>query len=89
MNITVDTALLAMLQPGAKVRHWRARMTDSPTSQVLHIRAIVDDDQVVFRVWRPGRGWRYIVKDMFVFQLWYEDGALEAVKRTIPKPVDT
>lgn len=76
----IDPALLAMLKPGAKVRHWRNRLTDNPNSQILHIRAIVDGDQVVYRVWRPGRGWRYIVDDMILFQMYYADGALEAVK---------
>lgn len=76
----IDPALLAMLQPGAKVRHWRGKLTNNPTSQILHIRAIVDDDQVVYRVWRPGHSWRYIVDDLVLFQMYYADGALEAVK---------
>lgn len=76
----INPAVLAMVQPGAKLRHWRGTLTDHPTSEVWHVRAVVDGDHVVCRVWRPGRGWSYFLESLYALHLAYEGGALEVAK---------
>ena len=39
-GIEIDPAVLAMIQPGAKVRHWFGYQTPNPTSEIWHIRAM-------------------------------------------------
>ena len=78
--LSLNPAVLAMVRPGAKLRHWRGTAGDHPTSEVWHVRAVVDDNRVVYRVWYPGRGWRYFLDSMVAFHLAYEGGALEAAK---------
>ena len=58
-----------LIVPGAKVRYFH---------ELRHIRAIVDDDQVVYRVWRSGR-WRYHIEWMYGFYLAWKDGMLKRV----------
>jgi hypothetical protein len=80
MDIEIDPAVLDMVTPGAKLRAWHGYQTDHPTSEIWHVRAIVDDNEVVLRVWRPGRGWQYFLKSMYALHLAYRDGALQKAK---------
>lgn len=73
----IDPAVQALVQPGRRVRMLFGYMTDSPRSELWHIRAIVDDDRVVYRVWRGNR-WQYHVEDLLRFQLAWQDGGLTA-----------
>lgn len=64
-----------MLQPGQKVK-----VSYNPGNihnQVRHIRGIIDDDYVVYRVWsKKRRDWSYHIKHRYDFELKYEDGRL-------------
>lgn len=47
----------------------------------IHIRAVVDDHHIVFRVWsRNKQRWGYCVEPRLHFELFAQDGALEQVR---------
>jgi hypothetical protein len=60
---------LALLAPGVALRLDYG--PDNVNNKIRHIRAIVDDDEVVYRVWSYRRQrWAYQVEDRY--GLWYE-----------------
>lgn len=68
--------LKALIQPGRAVR-----VNYGPghrANGLLHIRAIVDEDQVVYRRWNKRLGWIYRVEEWYWFELLYETGRLKA-----------
>lgn len=69
----ISPEVLAMIQPGKKVRHLRG--PDRSVSRIRHIRAIVDDEWVVYRVWQRGH-WEYFVEWLYGFELAWQDGRL-------------
>lgn len=49
-------------------------------NHTMHVRAIVDGDQVVVRAWsRRHQGWRYRIEYIHMLTRWIEDGALKRV----------
>ncbi len=67
--------LLDLLEPGTKVRV--VYQKGNINNQVRHIRAIVDEVQVVYRTWSYTRkSWNYHVDWMYAFQLLWKDGYL-------------
>lgn len=72
-GIEYPDELLKMVQPGKKVHvYWgpsRIRVT-------WHIRAIVDEDRVVYRYWSKRR-WHYVTESLYRFLLKYNNGSLE------------
>jgi hypothetical protein len=71
-------ALLRLLQPGARLRVWY-RHPDS-NAETYHIRAIVDNNFVVSRIWSKHRnGWDYRVDHWYFFELTLKDGGLRKV----------
>ena len=70
-----------MIVPGNKIRCWIGSKTDHPSSEIWHIRAIVDEKQIVFRWWRPGRGWRYMVESWTFFEAYHSVGLLSLCGR--------
>lgn len=71
--------LLDLLKPGAVVRVYYG--PGLRANRRLHIRAIVDEEQVVYRVWqRRWQDWRYKVEWLYSFWLWDRDGKLRRVK---------
>lgn len=69
----ISEAVRQMVQPGKTVRVGRH------LPKRIHIRAIVDEDQVVYRFWRRRvKDWEYRVEWLYSFQLWYEAGQLAA-----------
>lgn len=70
-------ALLAKLQPGTS---WKIDYgKNNINTQVIHIRAIVDEDWVVFCAWSLGKQtWRYTVGSLYYFWLLDKDGRLKA-----------
>lgn len=64
-----------MLQPDQKVRVFYNE--GNINNQLRHIRAIVDDEFVVFRVWSKHKQyWVYKVEHRYNFELKYEGGHL-------------
>lgn len=46
----------------------------------LHVRAIVDDQQVVVRRWSRGKqSWIYEVEDRYYYELAYREGTIQKV----------
>jgi hypothetical protein len=42
----------------------------NPNNQTIHVRGIVDDDIVVYRVWRRRwQSWHYVTEPMYFFEL--------------------
>ncbi|HMN30825.1 MAG TPA: hypothetical protein PKE45_21910 [Caldilineaceae bacterium] len=72
--------LLELLRPGESVR-----LNVGPRhaiKQVAHIRAVVDDTQIVFRVWnRRRRVWDYRVEHLYYFWLLANGGHMR--RRTL------
>jgi len=69
---------LAMLQPGNKVRQYFSQ--GNVNNQLMHIRAIVDGDMIVYKVWsRRKQYWVYDVTSIYRFDLLNEGGYLSLV----------
>jgi hypothetical protein len=76
---TVDQikhSALSRLTPGVVFRKY-----DKSNSNyaVCHVRAIIDNDQIVYRVWRPGRGWLYAVESAYFLGLLLANGTMTVV----------
>lgn len=71
--------LTDMLQPGNRVRIYCGK--NSPQNKLCHIRAIVDDDYIVYKYWmKHKQRWEYKVVWTYWFQLRFESGNLSLVK---------
>lgn len=71
--------LLEMIQPGKKVRVFY--YPGNRNNQLRHIRAIVDEEYIVYRIWsRRRRGWLYRVEWLYQFYLEWESGRLSAAR---------
>ena len=67
--------LLNMLQPGKKVKLVYSEW--SPNNELRHVRAIVDDEYIVYKVWsRHKKRWHYRVEWIFDFHLAFKGGNL-------------
>lgn len=74
----VSASVYAMIQPGQSVRMNYGE--GNLNNEVRHIRAIVDEEFVVYRVWfKHKRRWEYKVEWVGAFQIGYDAGQLEAV----------
>jgi hypothetical protein len=62
-----------MLQPGQKIKEFYGE--GNINNRTLHIRAIVDDNAIVFRVWAGGT-WNYHVSSRYNLEYKYEKGRL-------------
>ena len=69
---------LSLVQPGHRLRLYFNE--GNPNNQIRHIRAIVDDDQVVYRVWSHG-SWYYHVVWLYSFWLAWQDGVLRPAQQ--------
>jgi hypothetical protein len=74
-----------MLVPGNKIRRfYRAGNVNNCT---MHIRAIVDGEYIVYRVWsKTKQRWRYGVEWRYAFEMWYENGALTHAGKSKDNP---
>lgn len=64
-----------MLQPGQKIKVFYHE--GNIHNQIRHIRAIIDDDYIVYRIWgKRSRAWLYNIVHRYDFELKYEDGRL-------------
>ncbi len=78
-GIPIAPGLLAALKPGARLRRTIGSLTPTPYTELWHVRAIVDGEYIVYRVWsRSRRRWQYRIKDLIFFHLCWQDGTLEA-----------
>lgn len=63
-----------MLQPGQKIKvHYSE---NNRNNHIRHIRAIVDNEFIAYRVWVK-RNYRYNIKHRYDFELKYKKGYLE------------
>ena len=69
------TDLNRALQPGKKIRVWYTK--DNPNNRLLHIRAVVDEDWIVFKEWwYSKKRWHYEVKHKYYFEIRNRDNNL-------------
>lgn len=69
-------SLEEMLLPGNKLKIDYG--PDNPNTLVIHIRALIDCQYIVYRYWsRAKQNWRYRVEWVYMFELWFEDGRLK------------
>ena len=69
--------LKELVQPGKKVRLFFS--PDNINNELRHIRAIVDDEYIVCRVWsRRKRRWIYKIHWFYIYQLYLDDRYLQA-----------
>jgi hypothetical protein len=66
----------SVVVPGASFHWWWGE--DNPNNHVVHVRAIVDGDEVVHREWwrKWGGHWHYDVRGMHWYHLVAKDGNL-------------
>lgn len=72
------------VRPGATLRWFWGE--GHPNNKVVHIRAIVDDEQVVYRWWSARKGWVYQIESAYWFWLLDEKGHATVVKRAPKEP---
>lgn len=70
----MNEKLKTLLMPGKKVRIFYG--DGNVNNQIRHIRAIVDEEQVVYRVWTHSRGWYYKVEWVLGFEITLKGGYL-------------
>lgn len=79
--IDLDPALLAAVQPGAKLRRTIGDLTPTPRDEIWHVRAVVDDDVVVYRAWnRSRRNWDYHLTNLLFCHLCWQSSTLKETK---------
>ena len=75
--MTGDEELRELMSVGNKVR-WRDFYDKG---DLLHILAVVDEDQIVYKHWySPRQLWIYNIKSITYFSYFYEADLLEKVK---------
>ena len=76
-EIHYSQELIDMLQPGKKVKLFYSK--GNPNNELRHIRAIVDGEYIVYKVWWvPNQRWYYRVEWIYSFHLDFEDGNLKS-----------
>lgn len=79
MCIVASPEVIKMLTPGKKVRVFYGE--NNPNNQIRHIRAIVDEQYVTYRVWnRKRQRWIYHTIWIYDFQLAFEGNHLTGIK---------
>jgi hypothetical protein len=79
MNYEIDYKLPEYVKVGATLRwYWNENNSNNKT---VHIRAIVDGDQIVYRWWSRRKGWQYKVEWGYWFWLLESEGRTTVVKR--------
>lgn len=73
-----ESTALGYIKPGAVIRKFIAE--NNPHNGLLHIRAIVDEDQVIYWEWTRRRGRQYRIGWIEVFYEWHELGWLTFVR---------
>ena len=78
-KIIIPDELEDMLQPGKSVRVFYNE--NNPNNKIKHIRAIVDGEYIVFRVWGENKKqWFYCIEWVYGFYLDWKAGSLSEVK---------
>jgi len=76
---TIAAATRRAIRPGHRVSVFYG--PGNINNETRHIRAIIDDDWIVYRVWSPARkSWRYSVSWLYEYQLGMESGAMRIEK---------
>ncbi len=66
-------SLDSMLSPGQKIRVFYNE--GNVNNEIRHIRTIVDDEYIFYRVWKKFR-WKYRAAHRYEFEYMYEEGRL-------------
>ena len=69
--------LIKLIQPGNKVELFAG--DDNPYNDIYHIRAIVDEQIVVYRTWsKAEQRWRYGIDSLYTFKMYCTNGWLSS-----------
>ena len=72
-----------IMQPGNTVREFWGE--GNPNNMLMHVRAIVDDDWLVFRWWSYSRKtWQYAIRWIYFFYLLHKNGILTVTRKGKP-----
>lgn len=72
----IDDTLMAALVPGARFRLDRG--AGASANELRHIRAVVDGEYVVYKVWwSHHQRWEYKIAWVYDFQLEWQEGCLK------------
>jgi hypothetical protein len=77
---STEKKALAVLLPGIVFRIYKR---PNPNHAVCHVRAVVDDQYIVYRVWSARRRWLYQIRDAYYFGLLIENGNLMVIRNEI------
>lgn len=73
-----DPVMLAAAQPGAKLRRTIGYLTPTPRDEIWHVRAVVDETIIVYRVWnRRQRNWDYHIASLTFCHLCWKSSTLK------------
>lgn len=75
----ISPELREILQPGNTVRIVHG--LKNPNNRLVHIRAVVDEDYIVYSWWNIGRGWQYKLESIWYFYFCHKDGRLTLEKK--------
>lgn len=80
-----EIPLKRLVVPGRKVRIFFNK--GNVNNRTAHIRAIVDEDQVIYRYWEKGtQRWVYMIESFYYFKLLFQGGnLLESTGKQIRK----
>lgn len=54
---------------------------DNPNNETIHVRAIVDEDQIVYKQWYSSKQrWMYHVRDILWFDMLKKEGIIKKIK---------
>ena len=73
-GIEYPDELLEMLQPGNSF--WMFVNSGNRKNKLIHILAIIEDEQIVYKFWLPSKGWIYHIEWIYTFLGWYKEGWL-------------
>ena len=81
-QVIFSRELLEKVKPGAVLKLFYGK--GNHNNEIRHIRAIIDGDQVVYRVWRKSKQmWGYRISLMYDFALVEDSGFLKRIKNEL------
>jgi len=75
-DLSFSSKLMDMLTIGSKIRLYYGK--DNPNNKLYHIRAFIDDEWIVYRLWlKHKKRWHYGIEHLWHFHFAFEAGLLK------------
>lgn len=78
MEASFTEELKSKLQPGNKIKIFYNK--GNHNNHIRHIRAIIDDEYIVYKRWSNRKGWRYLIDWYYDFLLLDYYGNMKVIK---------